>query len=79
MVVVHLRQFKKGVTHISKLAEVRRQKGYSQEALSAMSGVHRMTIARFESGKAIPKLSTLKKLSETLGVPIDELIDREAG
>lgn len=74
-----MRQFEKGVKRISKLAEIRRQKGYSQEALSAMSGVHRVTIARFEAGKAIPKLTTLKRLSDTLGVPIDELIDREAG
>ena len=42
-VVVSLRQFEKGVKRISKLAEIRRQKGYSQEALSAMSGVHRVT------------------------------------
>ena len=66
--------FEKGGEHI-KLAEVRKDKGFTQEQLSEASGVSRVTIARFETGKAQPKLPTLKKLSEALGVPIDDLVD----
>ena len=69
----------KGVGKISKLAEVRKAMGHTQESLAAMSGVNRVTIARFETGKASPKLRTLKRLSKALGVPIDDLIDEKAG
>ena len=59
-----------------KLAQVRRDKGLSQEQLATLSGVHRVTIARFETGKANPNLQTLERLSAALGVPIDDLVDR---
>ena len=68
----------KGVTGI-KLARIRKEKGLSQEKLSEVSGVSRVTIARFETGVSSPKLQTLKRLADALKVPIDELIDREAG
>ena len=62
-----------------KLARIRKEKGLSQEKLSEVSGVSRVTIARFETGVSSPKLQTLKRLADALKVPIDELIDREAG
>lgn len=58
---------------IARLAEVRREKGMTQEQLAAASGVHRVTIARFETGKVSPKLKTLKRLADALRVPIDAL------
>jgi transcriptional regulator with XRE-family HTH domain len=51
----------------------------SQQALAAASGVHRVTIARFETGKASPNVQTMQKLAAALGVTIDEIVDRKAG
>ena len=51
--------------------------GLSQDKLSALSGVHRVTIARLELGTQSPTLETLKKLADALNVPIDELVDRK--
>ena len=64
---------------IARLADVRRDKGMSQQALAAASGVHRVTIARFETGKASPNVQTMQKLAAALGVTIDEIVDRKAG
>lgn len=64
---------------IARLAEVRRDKGMSQQALATASGVHRVTIARFETGKASPNVQTMAKLAAALGVTIDEIVDRKAG
>ena len=58
-----------------KIAEIRKSKGLSQERLAALSGVHRVTIARLETGKTVPKLPTLKRLAVALGVTLDELTE----
>lgn len=50
----------------------------TQDQLAAVSGVHRVTIARIETGAASPKAETLKRLADALGVRIDDLM-REAG
>ena len=64
------------MNEISKLAEVRKTKGLSQEGLAKISGVHRVTIARIESGKISPNVCTLEKLSSALKVTVGELIER---
>lgn len=66
----------KGVTIISKLAQVRKEQGLSQERLAELSGVHRVTIARIETGEISPNVRTLEKLSGALDVPVSELIER---
>lgn len=71
----HIRHTK-GVISI-KLAALRKAMGLSQDKLSALSGVHRVTIARLELGTQSPTLETLKKLADALNVPIDELVDRK--
>jgi len=57
------------------LQEIRHKKGISQEKLSALSGVHRVTIARFETGKISPKLKTLERLAAALGVSVSKIIN----
>ena len=76
-VVAYTKQ--KGVDRIARLAEVRRAKGFTQEQLAAASGVHRVTIARLENGKASAKVETLERLAGALGVLVDDLIDKKAG
>ena len=73
--VVHI--LHKGVTHISKLADVRKAHEMTQEQLASESGVHRVTIARYESGATSPTVRSLEKLAAALGVPVSELIDRK--
>jgi transcriptional regulator with XRE-family HTH domain len=58
----------------NKLRELRRMKGMTQEALSKFSGVNRVSIAKYESGKTVPSMQTAKKLADALGVTVDELI-----
>ena len=64
---------------ISKLAEIRKDKGISQAQLAKLSGVHRVTIARFETGRISPTLATLERLASALGVSISKLVDTKAG
>ena len=70
--------YKKGVFSI-RLAEIRKSKGLSQDQLSKLSGVGRVTIARIETGKISPNLQTLEKLAAALGVCVCELIAEKAG
>ena len=69
-------RYKKGVDKISKLAQVRKEHGLSQERLAELSGVHRVTIARIESGEISPNVRTLEKLSGAMEVPVTELIEK---
>ena len=70
---------RQGVSNIARLAQVRHEKGMTQEQLAAATGVNRVTIARIETGEVSPKAETLMRLADALGVLIDDLIDRGAG
>jgi transcriptional regulator with XRE-family HTH domain len=72
-------KLQKGVSKIARLAQVRQEKGMTQEQLAAATGVHRVTIARIETGEVSPKAETLMKLADALGVLMDDLMDRGAG
>lgn len=64
---------------MSRLAQIRKDRGLTQDGLAAVSGVARITIARAESGRVMPSLQTLTRLCDALGVKLDDLIDRKAG
>ena len=66
----------KGVTLISKLAQVRKAQGLSQAQLAEISGVHRVTIARIETWEISPNIRTLEKLADALRVTVTELIEK---
>ena len=63
------------MTQISKLAILRKSKGLSQQKLAVLSGVHRVTIARIETGKLSPNIRTLEKLSDALKIPVRLLVE----
>ena len=65
--------------NIARLADVRQAHGMTQEQLAAATGVHRVTIARIETGDVSPKAETLKRLADALGVLVDDLMTQEAG
>ena len=68
--------YREGVKPISKLAQVRKAQGLSQERLAELSGVHRVSIARIESGEISPNVRTLEKLADALKVTVGELIEK---
>lgn len=56
------------------LVVARTSAGLSQEALAANSGVSRATIAKIESGKIDPQLSTVYRLAAGLEVDLRLLL-----
>lgn len=59
-----------------KIKAARLRKGYTQEELGNLIGVQKSAVAKYESGRVVNiKRSTLKKLSEVLGIPPVELVD----
>lgn len=63
----------------STLKEIRRSRGLSQARLSDLSGVHRVTIARYEAGTNEPTAKNLAKLAKALGVTMEDLMREKAG
>lgn len=57
-----------------RLRTIRDQRGLSLRALKKVSGVAVSALAKFESGKGDPRLSTLLKLSKALGCSVADLI-----
>lgn len=55
------------VAIILELIKARQEKGISQKKLEELSGVKQPIIARMESGKTIPNLSTIMKVLGALG------------
>lgn len=67
---------------VGKLIAARDRKGFSQRELSRLSNVPQKTISRMESGKDVPKLITLLKLANVLGLELslrdNEINDEQA-
>lgn len=58
----------------ARLAHLRKQKGFSQQALADAVGIHASQIKRYEAGATCPSLDALKMLAITLGVSADTLL-----
>lgn len=56
-----------------QLANLRKSRGLSQEELADRSGLHAVAITYIETGKRLPKLNTVYKLANGLGVKTEEL------
>ena len=59
----------------ARLKALRERLGLTQEQLSEKSGVGRSHLARLETGKQDPTLSTLEKLAKALGVKVGRLLE----
>lgn len=59
------------------IAELRKGKNMTQEQLGERLGVSFKTISKWENGRGMPELSTLKPLSEELEVSINEILSGE--
>lgn len=59
------------------LADLRRRRGWSQAHLAEQTGVHRSTVAAWESGRATPSRSNAETLEQLLGLPTAPSGDEE--
>jgi uncharacterized Tic20 family protein len=59
----------------TRIKELRNRQGFSQEELSAKSGLSLRTIQRIENGETEPRGDSLKRLAITFGVSPDEITD----
>ena len=57
-----------------RLAELRRKKGYSQEALANALGLSRQAVSKWERAESSPDTENLIAIAKLYGVSLDELI-----
>lgn len=60
---------------IMRLKKFRHDRGMTQEALAEKAGISRVFVARLETGKQDPTLTTLKNLAKALKVKVGELVE----
>lgn len=58
----------------NRLRELRKSKGMTQGLLSLKSGVHRTSIARYETGRNGMSEKNLIRLANALNVSVDEIL-----
>lgn len=56
------------------IRDLRNKKGVTQEVLSGLAGIPRSHLAMIESGRISPKIDTLWRIAEALGLKLSELI-----
>lgn len=61
-----------------RLKAARLERGYTQEKLAQLSGVHANAIAKYETMVIIPSVETLRKLAEALEVSADYFVFDQA-
>jgi transcriptional regulator with XRE-family HTH domain len=54
-----------------RLAELRQERGVTQEQLAKASGIRQSNISRLESGRVMPDWSSLWRIAEALGLDLD--------
>ena len=59
----------------SKIRKLRIEIGLTQKELGAKCGIDEANIRKYESGKQKPKIDTLKKIADALGVQITDIMD----
>lgn len=58
----------------SRLQALRTSRNITQERLAMLTGIHRVTIARYEGERVKPSLENAAKIANALGVSIEELM-----
>jgi transcriptional regulator with XRE-family HTH domain len=64
-----------GATGLPGLRAARRAKLLTQEELAREAGLNRVTIWQLETGIRNPQLSTIRRLTEALGVTPEQLLE----
>ena len=60
----------------NRIAEIRRERGLSQDELAELSRLSRISIARYETGKIEPGAKALGRIAEALDISSDVLLGR---
>jgi transcriptional regulator with XRE-family HTH domain len=64
--------------YLKNLKELRKQKGWTQERLARESNISYHTLIKLEQNNIKnPKIETVIKLADALGVSLDELVGRK--
>ena len=58
----------------ARIAEIRAQRGLTQESLAARARINRVTLARLERALHPPNLDTLVRIARALGVDLVDLV-----
>ena len=66
------------MTFGTRLQQVRKAAGLSQEQLGELVGMSRQAVSKWETGQAAPDIDTLALLCGVLGVSADALLGRDA-
>ena len=65
------------MTFEQRLAQLRKDKKFSQEELAKIVGVHTNVMGRYERREAKPSIDIAEKLAEALAVSIDFLVGKD--
>ena len=57
------------------LRRVRRREGFTQEELALRASLHCTEIGKLERGERVPRIDTLVRLTDSMCVPVDELLE----
>jgi transcriptional regulator with XRE-family HTH domain len=57
-----------------RMKELRKKKGFSQEAFADHAGLHRVAVGWIEQGRRVPSLITLTKIAKGFGISLSELL-----
>lgn len=60
-----------------RVRTLREAAGKNRETLAVNAGVSKSTIDNLEQGKALPKIETLDRIAEALGVPLTSLLSED--
>lgn len=61
----------------NRIKLLRESKGISQQVLAAMCNFEKGNMSRIEAGRANPTLTTLYKISQSLGIKVTDIVDFE--
>ena len=59
-----------------RIAQLRRERGLNQDELAELANLHRVTVAKYETGTIEPGALALSRIADALGVSTDELLCR---
>ena len=58
---------------MNNIKKYREMRGMTQDELSRLVGVDRVTIANWEAGRTEPKMSQVLRLAEALGTTVEKI------
>lgn len=63
----------------SRIRQLRKKKGWSQDELAAICGLHRSHVGKIERGETNVRLSTLMVIAENLDASVEQLLAAAEG